>query len=126
MDRPGHIQDDIRMINRLRHAHPALQDFTNLAFYNAFTDNVLYYGKRTADLSSFLLFHVNLDPHTAQGFEFEVPLWEFGLPDQASIEVADAINGNRFWWHGKLQTLVLEPQTRPYAIWQLFAPGGPR
>ena len=25
--------------------------------------------------------------------------------------------------HGKLQTLTLEPHTRPYAIWQLLAPG---
>ena len=49
---------------------------------------MLYYGKRTPDLSDFLLFHVNLDPHNAQSFAFEVPLWEFGLPDDASIEVA--------------------------------------
>ena len=29
-----------------------------------------------------LLFAVNLDPHNAQGADFEVPLWEFGLPDE--------------------------------------------
>jgi starch synthase (maltosyl-transferring) len=126
MDAPGNIQDDIRLVNRLRREHPALQDFTNLAFYGASNERVLYYGKRTPDLSSFLLFQVNLDPFSAQSFEFEVPLWEFGLPDEASIEVADAIHGNRFTWHGKLQTLELEPQGRPYAIWQLFAPGAPR
>ena len=35
----------------------------------------------------------------------------------------DLVHGNRFTWHGKLQTLTLEPHTRPYAIWQIFASG---
>lgn len=124
MDRPGHIKDDIRLLNRLRREHPALQQFTNLTFYHAGNDQVLAYGKQHGD--DFLLFHVNLDPHNVQRFDFEVPLWEFGLPDDASVEVRDLIHGNRFTWHGKSQWLELDPETRPYAIWQLFAPGAPR
>ncbi len=125
-DQPGHIKDDIRLVNYLRRTHPALQDFLSLAFYNTTSDQVLSYGKRTEDRQDFLLFHVNLDPRTAHSFTFEVPLWEFGLPDDAAIEVKDLIHGNHFTWHGKVQTLELEPSTRPYAIWQLFAPGVPR
>ncbi len=49
MDQPGNIKDDIRLINRLRREHPALQSFTSLKFYNAFNDNVLYYGKMDAE-----------------------------------------------------------------------------
>ena len=79
-DRPGHIKDDIRLVNRLRRNHPALQDFLSLAFYNATNPQVLYYGKRTPDLSDFVLFHVNLDPHHAQSFAFEVPLGSSGCP----------------------------------------------
>ncbi|WP_207102330.1 alpha-1,4-glucan--maltose-1-phosphate maltosyltransferase [Paracoccus shandongensis] len=124
MNKPGHIQDDIRLMNRLRRTHPALQDFTNVTFYNAFNDKVLSYGKQTGN--DFVLVHVNLDPDATQVFEFEVPLWEFGLPDEASVEVRDLIHGNSFTWHGKNQWLELEPHTRPYAIWQLFAPGVPR
>ena len=60
-------------------------------------------ASRRAD--DFILFHVNLDPHNAQAFPFEVPLWEFGLPDDASVEVRDLIHGNRFTWHGKSQWL---------------------
>lgn len=123
MDAPGHIKDDIRLMNALRHQHPALRDFLSLQFYNTSSEAVLGYGKRTEDLSDFLLFHVNLDPHNTQVFEFEVPLWEFGLPDHGSIEVRDLLHGNRFTWHGKTQWLDLEPHSRPYAIWQLIAPG---
>ncbi len=122
-DAPGHIKDDIRRINHLRREHPALRDFLSLEFYNASSDAVLAYGKRTQDLSDFLLFHVNLDPHNTQAFGFEVPFWEFGLPDDAAIEVRDLLNGNSFVWHGKTQFLELEPSTRPYAIWQLAATG---
>jgi len=119
-DRPGHIRDDIRLINRLRREHPALQQFPNLNFYNAWNDHILYFGKFTADKRDFVLVAVNLDPHTPQGCHFEVPLWEFGLPDAASIEVEDLVTGNRFTWTGKIQHMLLEPGVCPYAIWRLF------
>jgi starch synthase (maltosyl-transferring) len=126
MDAPGHIKDDIRLVNRLRRAHPALKAYTSLTFHNAFDDAVLYYGKNDAAAHDHLLFHVLLDPTQARTFEFEVPLWEFGLPDDASIEVEDLLQGNRFTWHGKTHSLTLDPQERPYAIWRLIPPGAPR
>ena len=122
-DKPSHIRPDIRLINRLRREHPALQDFTNLSFYNAWNDNILYYGKSTPAKDDFLLFAVNLDPHHAQGAHFEVPLWEFGLPDEASMDVEDLVDGHRFSWRGKIQHMWLDPQQRPYAIWRLNPPG---
>jgi starch synthase (maltosyl-transferring) len=125
-ERPGNIRADIAFLNQLRREHPALQQFTNLKFYNAWNDSVLYYGKRTADLSSFLLFAVNLDPHHAQGANFEVPLWEFGLPDDATIEAIDLVTGQAFAWHGKLQHMWLDPHHRPYMIWRLLPPSARR
>ncbi len=119
-DRKDNIRADIARINRLRSAHPALQQLTNLSFYNFWNDQVLYYGKSTADRSDFLLFAVNLDPHTAQGGHFEVPLWEFGLPDSADIAVEDLVTGKRFTWSGKVQHMLLDPTDRPYAIWRLW------
>jgi starch synthase (maltosyl-transferring) len=119
-ERPGNIRDDIRLINRLRREHPALQQFKNLNFYNAWNDHLLYFGKFTPDKQDFVLVAVNLDPHNPQGCHFEVPLWEFGLPDEASIDVEDLVTGNRFTWTGKVQHMLLEPGVRPYAIWRLF------
>ncbi len=124
-DTPDHIRPDIRLLNRLRSEHPALQSFTNLSFYNAWNDNILYYGKTTPAKDDFLLFAVNLDPHNAQGADFEVPLWEFGLPDEASIGVQDLVTGAEFAWQGKVQHMLLDPRERPYAIWRLI-PGGSR
>jgi starch synthase (maltosyl-transferring) len=111
-------------MNALRHASPALQQFANVKFYNAWNDNILYYAKATPDLSDVLLFAVNLDPHNAQGAHFEVPLWEFGLGDDASVEAEDMVSGHRFTWTGKVQHMLLDPQQNPYMIWRLFKPGG--
>ena len=72
-----------------------MREFTGLRFYEAFHDQVLCYGKWDERAEDYLLFHVLIDPHAPAEFAFEVPLWEFGLPDVASIEVEDAIHGNR-------------------------------
>ena len=125
-ERPSHIRKDIRRVNRLRRAHPALQQFTNLTFYNAWNDQILYYGKAAPDQGDFLLFAVNLDPHNAQGAHFEVPLWEFGLPDDATIEAVDLVLEKRFTWTGKIQHMWLDPRERPYMIWQLIPPQAAR
>ena len=125
-DRPGHIRDDIALLNRLRRERPALRCFRSLSFYNAWNDSIVYYGKKTPDLADFVLVAVNLAPRTPQGAHFEVPLWEFGLPDHASIDAEDLVTGRRFQWHGKVNHMWLDPQERPYAIWRLIGPGAPR
>ena len=123
-NRPDHIRADIALMNRLRREHPALQSFTDLTFYNAWNDNILFFGKSTPAKDDFILFAVNLDPHNGQGADFEVPLWEFGLPDEASIEAEDLIDGHRFTWQGKIQHMWLDPHNNPYLIWRLLPFGG--
>ncbi|PWK56779.1 starch synthase (maltosyl-transferring) [Silicimonas algicola] len=123
-DAEGNIKDDIRLINRIRRENPAMKDFLNLKFFDAGDERVLYYGRFDEATRNYLLFHVLIDPHTGTEFDFEVPLWEFDLPDAASIRVEDAIHGNQFMWHGKDHWLALDPVNRPYAIWKLFPPGG--
>ena len=122
-DIEGNIKDDVRMLNRLRREHPALQDIHTLRFFNAFDDRVLYYGKFDEGSGDYLLFHVLMDPHQGATFGFELPLWEFGLDDGASMQVQDMIHGNDFTWHGKMHELTLDPHQRPYAIWRLTPPG---
>ncbi len=95
-DRPGHIKDDIRLINRLRAEHPALRQMEGLRSTTAGTITSSIYGKFTPDLADFVLFAVNLDPHNAQGGPIEVPLWEFDLPDDATIDAHDEVTGADF------------------------------
>ncbi len=119
---PGNIVADVTLLNRLRRAHPALQTHLNTRFYAAHDDNVIWYGKPAASadggLHEMIMVMVNLDPHHPHACDFEIPLWEFGLSDQASIAVEDLARGYRFDWHGKMQQINLEPD-EPYRIWRL-------
>jgi starch synthase (maltosyl-transferring) len=118
-DRPGNIRQHITRLNAIRRDNPALHELSNLRFYNAFNDQVLLYGKMTKDNA--ILVAVNLDPQHAQSCDFEVPLWEFGLPDHAAIDAEELLTGGRIRWHGKIQRMHLDPNANPCAIWRLTA-----
>ena len=121
---PGNIVAEIAMLNRLRKAHPALQSHLGLRFYNAFNDQVMVYGKPGPTRRDMVLVALSLDPHQPQEASFEVPLWEWGLPDHGSLAVEDLVAGHRFTWTGKLQRTRLDPQRLPFAIWRIAPEGG--
>lgn len=115
---PGNIVAEITLLNRLRRAHPALQSHRNVTFYNAFNDRILLYGKRAPGANDMILVAVSLDPHAAQEAGFELPLWEWRLPDDGALTVDDLVRGGGSVWRGKHQHLRLEP-AMPFAIWRL-------
>jgi starch synthase (maltosyl-transferring) len=115
---PGNIVAEIAQLNRLRKSERALQTHLGLTFYNAFNPSILYYGKHAAGDRTRVLIAVNLNPHGAETADFEIPLWEWGLPDTASLAVEDLLTGRRFVWQGKLQRMQLAPEA-PYRIWRV-------
>lgn len=117
----GNINAEIARLNRIRRENPALQTHLGFAAYTAWNDNILYFGKRTADLDNFILVAVSLDPHNAQEAHFELPLWELGLPDDAPLAGEDLMNGHRWIWHGKVQWMRIEPWHLPFGIWRIHA-----
>jgi starch synthase (maltosyl-transferring) len=121
---PGNIVAEISALNRLRKLHPALHSHLGLTFYNAFNDQVMVYGKATADRDDMILVAVSLDPHGVQEASFEVPLWEFQLPDNGAVDVEDLMRGQRFVWQGKIQRVRLDPAELPFSIWRIAPQGG--
>ncbi|MNM52165.1 Alpha-1,4-glucan:maltose-1-phosphate maltosyltransferase 2 [compost metagenome] len=96
-----------------------MQTHLGVAFYHAWNDNILYFGKRTAERDNFILVAVSLDPHNAQEAHFELPLWELGLDDTADTLGEDLMSGHRWTWHGKTQWMRIEPWHLPFAIWRI-------
>jgi starch synthase (maltosyl-transferring) len=115
----GNIVAEISALNRIRRAHPALHSHLGVKFYNAFNDRVMVYGKATAAQRDMVLVAVSLDPYNVQEADFEVPLWEWGLPDHAAVAVEDLMHGSRAMWTGKLQRVRLDPSQLPFAIWRI-------
>src|SRR6476659_4454101 len=62
----GNIKDWITRLNRIRKQNRALQFYTNLRFYHAENDAILFYGKMTAARDNIILVVVNLDPFRKQ------------------------------------------------------------
>jgi starch synthase (maltosyl-transferring) len=121
---PGNIVAEIARLNRIRKANPALQSHLGLTFYNAFDDAILYYGKTTPLRDNNILVAVNLDPRAARTFSFELPLWEWGLPDDGALVVEDLMSERDFVLAGKNQTMTLDPGGLPFAIWRVRPMGG--
>ena len=118
-NRPGNIIAEITALNRIRRENPALHTHLNVLFENAFDPNILYFAKATDDLSNVLLVAINLDPYGVHEADFEIPLWRWNRPDDATVEVTDLLDGHRFAWQGKYQHMRLDPGTNPYAIWRV-------
>ncbi len=116
---PGNIVAEITRLNHIRRANPALQTHLGVSFHNAFNDQVLYYSKATPDLQNVVLVAINLDPRFPQECDIEVPLWLWGLSDDATVAVTDLMAGHRFTWIGKMQHIRLDPAVMPFAIWRL-------
>ena len=115
---PGNIIREISALNRLRRSEPALRTHLGTTFYNAFNGNILYFAKHTEGSADRILVAINLNPHGAEEANFEIPLWEWGLPDSGALLAHDLLHGGSFVWHGKIQWMRLTPEA-PYAIWRV-------
>jgi starch synthase (maltosyl-transferring) len=123
-DTPGNIVGEIARLNRIRKNNPALQSHLGLRFYPAHNEQVIFYGKRLPAQDEMIVVAVSLDPFHAQDVTIEVPLWEWGLPDHASVVAHDLMRDNGFVWNGKLQRIRLDPFELPFAIWRVAPRAG--
>lgn len=119
---PGNIKAEIRALNRIRREHPALQDFRNTIFLNAWNEAVIAYARMDREHSECIFIMANLDPHHTQGCTYEIPLWEFGLPDWERLHATDLLRGNSFALDGKTHVISLDPRINPVIIWRLRPP----
>jgi starch synthase (maltosyl-transferring) len=119
---PGNLNDDIRAINRLRRAHPALQRSTNLRFLASDNERILAYWRGLPDGTDDLLIAVNLDPHAPQETMIEVPLAALGLEPEQLFEVEDLLTGARYTWRGARNYVRLAPPEQVGHVLRLVRP----
>jgi starch synthase (maltosyl-transferring) len=124
--RPGNIIQEITVLNRIRRENPALQSHLGIRFLPASDEHILCFMKTTAPPGvrqragdNALLVAINLDPFAPHETTLELPLWEFGLPDDGALPVEDLVHGGSQAWHGKQRGLRLDPFVAPYGIWRV-------
>jgi starch synthase (maltosyl-transferring) len=116
---PGNIISEVTALNRIRRDNPALHSHLGVTFHNAWNDNIIYFEKATRTRENVVLAAVSLDPYSIQEADIELPLWTFGLSDQASLHIEDLMRGSKFIWAGKRQHIRLDPGELPFSIWRL-------
>lgn len=119
-DAPGNIVAEITQLNHIRRAHPALQTHLGVRFLPASNDQVLFFEKRAGD--DLVLVAISMDPHNAQAADLTLPLDDWGLPPDASLDVRDLLHSRPVAWRGATQNVWLG-LGQPYAIWQVRLPG---
>jgi starch synthase (maltosyl-transferring) len=113
---PGNIKDWIARINKIRKENRALQMYTNLRFYHADNDAILFYGKMTPARDNIILVVVNLDPHRKQNSFVYVPVDEFGRMESYEYQVHDLLSDARYTWRGRQNYVELDPEIQPAHI----------
>ena len=115
-DAPGNIKDWIARLNKIRKQNRALQLHTNLRFYHAENDAILFYGKMTTARDNIILVVVNLDPHRKQNSFVDVPIDQFGQMESDEYRVRDLLSGATYTWRGQRNYVELDPKVQPAHI----------
>jgi starch synthase (maltosyl-transferring) len=118
-DAPGNIKDYVARVNRARRENRALHEYRNLEFYASDDDNVLFYGKRSADGQNIVWIAVNLDPFEPHEARLSLPMSSLGLGAEDRLQVHELITDQRQLWHGPTHTIRLDPRQEPAAIFRI-------
>ena len=113
---PGNIKDWITRLNKIRKQNRALQLYSNLRFYPAENDAILFYAKMTAARDNIILVVVNLDPHRKQHSFVDVPIEQFGQIESDEYTVQDLLSGASYTWRGRRNYVELDPEIQPSHI----------
>ena len=115
-DAPGNIKDWIARLNKIRKQNRALQLYTNLRFYHAENEAILFYGKMTTARDNIILVVVNLDPFRKQNSFVDVPIEQFGQMESDEYRVQDLLSGATYTWRGRRNYVELDPDSQPAHI----------
>jgi starch synthase (maltosyl-transferring) len=120
-NQPNNIISEITKLNSIRRSNAALQTHLGIKFHTAYDDDVLLFSKVASDGNT-ILAAICLDPFNAHEFTIEVPLWLFGLSDEATLSATDLMRDYEFTWQGKFQSVILHPGS-PFCIWRIRPEG---
>ncbi|HEX6972780.1 MAG TPA: alpha-1,4-glucan--maltose-1-phosphate maltosyltransferase [Vicinamibacterales bacterium] len=111
-DQPGSLAELIGRVNTIRREHPALQHDWSLQFHRTDNPNLLCYSKRSVDGTDLMLVVVNLDPFNMQHGFVQLPLADWNVGPNQTVEVLDLLSNERYFWRGEWNYVRLDPQLR--------------
>ena len=117
--REDSLADVIGTINRIRHAHPALQQDRTLHFHPVDNDRLIAYSKTDLSGEDRVLVVVNLDHEHTQAGTVHLDLGALRLPHGATLELVDEFGGGTYHWQGSANYVELDPHLHPAHVFAL-------
>ncbi|MBA3462587.1 MAG: alpha-1,4-glucan--maltose-1-phosphate maltosyltransferase [Deltaproteobacteria bacterium] len=117
LDREGSLRHLLARLNRIRHAHPALQDNRSLQFHQTDSELVMCYSKREEDDT--ILVVVNLDPHHVHRAWIDLDLTALGLAPDEQFQVHDLLGDARYNWRGSRNFVEIDPDSAPAHVFEI-------
>jgi starch synthase (maltosyl-transferring) len=109
-DVPDSLAELIARVNGIRRDHRSLQFDHGLAFHETDNPQLICYSKRLPDGSDPVLVVVNLDPVNMQHGHVKLPLVDWELPLDATVEAADLLSDETYTWRGEWNYVRLDPR----------------
>jgi len=117
---PGNLNEEIRIINRIRRGTPALQQQGNLSFHATTNEQLLCYSRTS--WQNDLLVVINVDPKHPQAGTVEAPIDTLGLGADTPYVVEDLLTGDRYTWKGSANFVSLDPAQRVGHVFRIVRP----
>ena len=116
---PGNLDGDVRRLNAIRRAEPALQRQDNLTFHPVNDERMLFFRRAGGPGDADVLVVVNLDPFTPRWAFVEVPVAAMGIAADEAYEVEDLLTGARYTWRGARNYVRLDPRDEPAHVFRV-------
>ena len=97
-------------LNRVRRAHPALQQLRNVVVHSSDDDSILVFSKQTGD--DLVIVVVNVDPHAPHTTTVHLDMPALGMTWEDGFAATDEITGQTWQW-GEHNFVHLDPQAEP-------------
>ncbi|EME24099.1 maltotransferase domain-containing protein [Rhodococcus triatomae] len=98
----------ITLLNKIRRAHPALQQLRNITFHHIDNDSLIAYSKFDPATGDAVLTVVNLNPYGAEDGTIWIDMPAIGRDWHDRITVLDEVSGEQYDW-GQTNFVRLEP-----------------
>ncbi|NLE80976.1 MAG: alpha-1,4-glucan--maltose-1-phosphate maltosyltransferase [Rhodococcus sp.] len=98
----------VTTLNRIRRAHPALQQLRNLHFHHVDNDALIAYSKFDPATGDAVLTVINLDPYSAEQGHIWLDMPAIGHDWHDRMTVRDEVTGEQYDW-GQTNFVRLEP-----------------
>ncbi len=119
LDRGDSLRSFIATVNHARREHTALQAGAALQFFACENEQLIAYGRRSADRSSLMIAVVNLDRQWRQSGWVTVDAVWLGMVAGQEFQVDDLLTGRSYTWHDGPNFVMLDPIEMPAHLFRI-------